>query len=273
MNLELKGKHVVITGASGGIGLELTRQLLSEGAQITACYNTQLRELDALSKAAPDRLQCIRADVSYENEVKALFEAANSKFDRVDIAVANAGIAPLQGLGVHEMGLEQWESTIRVNLTGAFLTAKYFFRNLEKYPESNASLILVGSTAGLFGEAWHCDYSTSKAGMHGLLMSLKNEIVHLAERGRVNLVNPGWTLTSMAVDIASDPIGMSRVLQTIPMRKIARPHDIASAILYLASDAVSGHVSGQTLTVAGGMEGRVLFTPDEVADQAEQYRL
>jgi NAD(P)-dependent dehydrogenase (short-subunit alcohol dehydrogenase family) len=100
--------------------------------------------------------------------------------------------------------------------------------------------------------------------MHGMMMSLKNEIVHLAPLGRVNLVNPGWTLTPMAEKALTDKDMVKRILQTIPMRKTAVSEDIAGAILYLASDNLAGHVSGQTITVAGGMEGRVLFTPDEI---------
>ncbi|MFX1603502.1 MAG: SDR family NAD(P)-dependent oxidoreductase, partial [Promethearchaeota archaeon] len=110
----------------------------------------------------------------------------------------------------------------------------------------------------------YCDYSTSKAGLHGLMMSLKNEIVHLSRKGRVNLVNPGWTVTPMAEDALNNHGMISRILQTIPMRKVASPEDIANTILYLASDRLSGHVSGQTINVAGGMEGRVLFTQDEI---------
>ncbi len=151
-----------------------------------------------------------------------------------------------------------------MNLTGTFLCVKYFFRNLERYRGESASLVMTGSTAGLFGEAWYSDYSASKAGMHGLLMSLKNEIVHLAPKGRVNLVNPGWTLTPMAEGALKDKAMVTRILQTIPMRKTGQPEDIANAILYLASDKLAGHVSGQTITVAGGMEGRLLYTPEEI---------
>ena len=98
-------------------------------------------------------------------------------------------------------------------------------------------------------------------------MTLKNEIVHLSVRGRVNLVNPGWTVTPMAEDALSDKARVSRIMQTIPLRKVAAPADIAHAILYLSSDKLAGHVSGQTITAAGGMEGRVLFSGDDV----EQY--
>jgi len=260
----LSGKQAVITGASGGIGFETTKMFLSEGVRVTGTYNRTMRELESLRDDWPNQLHLVKTDQSNESEVKSLFDNANERFGRVDVLVANAGIASHEGKAIQEMSLKQWEKTISVNLTGSFLCAKHFFLNLGKYKGDSASLILVGSTAGVFGEAWYSDYATSKAGMHGLMMSLKNEITHIAPKGRVNLVNPGWTLTPMAEEALADKDMVTRILQTIPMRKTATPQDISSAILYLASDVLSGHASGQTINVAGGMEGRILFTPGEI---------
>ncbi len=270
MELGITDKHALVTGASSGIGFETTKRFLEEGANVTACYKTDERNLANLSEQHSSSLLIVKADVSREDDLKDLFSKASSKYGRVDIAVANAGIANHEGIGVHEMPFEQWNRVVNVNLSGAFLTSKYFFRNLKDNPGQDASLLLVGSTAAVFGEAWYSDYSASKAGMHGLMMSLKNEIVHLADRGRVNIINPGWTNTPMAEEAMSDAIMVSRVLQTLPMRKIANPSDIANAILFLSSDAVAGHISGQTITIAGGMEGRVLFTSDEVHEYVDR---
>ncbi|MFW9767254.1 MAG: SDR family NAD(P)-dependent oxidoreductase [Candidatus Thorarchaeota archaeon] len=264
MNFGIEGKHILITGASGGIGLVTARMFLEEGAIVTGTYKTSDESMQELKAKYSDSLKIIRVDQTSEEEVRNLFDDAYQTFGRVDVLVANAAISNPEGRAIQDMTLDQWNETLRVNLTGSFLCAKYFFSNLEKYPGDSASLILVGSTAGLFGEAWYVDYSTSKAAMHGMMMSLKNEIVHLAPRGRVNLVNPGWTMTPMAEKALSDRDMVRRIHQTIPMRKTAVPEDIAGAILYLASDKLAGHVSGQTITVAGGMEGRVLFTLEEV---------
>lgn len=266
MDLALKNKHIMVTGASGGIGIVVTKMFLKEGAKVTAIYNRSRKPLDGVSGEWKDSLNIVCADQTREADVVEAFNSACSAFGRVDVLVANAGMANQEGVAVHEMPLEQWENTLRVNLTGSFLFAKHFFSNLERNQGVSASLILVGSTAGLFGEAWYADYATSKAGMHGLMMSLKNEIVHLAARGRVNLVNPGWTLTPMAEDALHDREMIGRILQTIPMRKTATPEDVAGTVLYLASDKVAGHISGQTVTVAGGMEGRVLFDRNEAGD-------
>lgn len=264
MDTGLSGRHVLVTGASGGIGIEVTRMLLHEGARVTGTYNRSIEPLHDLITRWQDDFQALRVDQTSETSVKTLFEDANRKFGRVDVLIANAGIANHEGTAIQEMTLNQWENTLRTNLTGTFLCSKYFFANLEKFSGESAALILVGSTAGLFGEAWYVDYSTSKSAMHGMMMSLKNEIVHLAPKGRVNLVNPGWTMTPMAEEALTDKDMTRRILQTIPMRKTAVPGDIAGAILYLASDKLAGHVSGQTITVAGGMEGRVLFSQDEI---------
>lgn len=264
MDSGLVGKHILITGASGGIGLITAKAFLAEGARVTGTFNHSKDNLQGLLNKWSDSLFPVKVNQTKEEEVQILFEKAVERFGRVDVLVANAGIANHEGVAVHDMTKEQWDRTLSTNLTGTFLCVKYFFRNLERYKSDEAALVMVGSTAGLFGEAWYSDYSASKAGMHGLLMSLKNEIVHIASKGRVNLVNPGWTLTPMAEDALNDQEMVTRILQTVPMRKTAKPEDIANVIVYLASSKLAGHVSGQTINVAGGMEGRVLFTPGEI---------
>jgi NAD(P)-dependent dehydrogenase (short-subunit alcohol dehydrogenase family) len=264
MDTGLKNQHVLITGASGGIGFESTRVFLEEGARVSATYNTSMRNLQKLESKWSDQFSVYQVDIREESQVRNLFAQANDRFGRVDVLVANAGVADPTGIAIQDMSIEHWKQTMSVNLTGTFLSAKHFFSNLKAYPGKSASLILIGSTAGFFGEAWYCDYSASKAAMHGIMMSLKNEIVHLSPKGRVNLVNPGWTHTRMAEEALKDKDMLRKILQTIPMRKVALPEDIAHTILYLASDRLSGHVSGLTINVAGGMEGRVLYSQDEL---------
>ena len=96
--------------------------------------------------------------------------------------------------------------------------------------------------------------------MHGLLLSLKNEIVRVAPLGRVNVVCPGWTESPMTRTTLTDPDLVARVTRTMPLRKVAQPEDVARQVVVLASDELSGHVTGQVVTVAGGMEGRLLHT-------------
>jgi 3-oxoacyl-[acyl-carrier protein] reductase len=154
-------------------------------------------------------------------------------------------------------GRERWEETVRANLTATFLTARAFLREVER--TGRGSLVLVGSTAGLFGEAGHADYAAAKSAVvGGLLLSLKNEIVRIAPRARVNAVCPGWTESPMTRSSLADPELVARVSRTMALRKVARPEDVAAQVVILASDALSGHVTGQVVTVAGGMEGRML---------------
>ena len=155
-----------------------------------------------------------------------------------------------------KLSLERWEATLRANLTATFLTAKHFLREVERTGHGN--LVLIGSTAGRFGEAGHADYAAAKSALQvGLLLSLKNEIVRVAPRGRVNAVAPGWTYSPMTRG-ALDPDVVDRVTRTMALRKVASADDIARAVVVLASDELSGHVSGELVTVAGGMEGRTL---------------
>jgi 3-oxoacyl-[acyl-carrier protein] reductase len=121
--------------------------------------------------------------------------------------------------------------------------------------------VLVGSTAGIFGEAGHADYAAAKSAIiQGLLLSLKNEIVRIAPRGRVNAVCPGWTVSPMTRTTLEDPTVLERATRTMALRKVAEPEDIARQVVALASDEISGHVTGQIVVVAGGMEGRLLHS-------------
>jgi hypothetical protein len=148
----------------------------------------------------------------------------------------------------------RWRETLDANLTATFLTARGFLRQLE----GAGSLVLVGSTAGLYGEAGHADYAAAKSAiLHGLLLSLKNEVVRLDPGARVNAVAPGWTESAMTRGLV-DEERVRAISRTMALRKVAQPEDVARQVVALASDELSGHVTGQIVTVAGGMEGRVV---------------
>jgi 3-oxoacyl-[acyl-carrier protein] reductase len=123
----------------------------------------------------------------------------------------------------------------------------------------HGSLVLIGSTAGIFGEAGHADYAAAKSALvGGLLLSLKNEVVRVAPGARVNAVCPGWTGSPMTRSTLDDPAVLDRATRTMALRKSATPEDVAHQVVVLASDELSGHVTGQVVVVAGGMEGRLL---------------
>jgi 3-oxoacyl-[acyl-carrier protein] reductase len=262
---DLANRVVLVTGASGGIGGEVVRAFVREGARVAAHYGKHRERAQALAEELGPKCVAVGADLTSEAEVARLFAETETRLGPVEVLVANAGLWPPEEVPLHEMSLEQWNGTLAANLTSVFLCMRAFFRSIVQHGLSDPAGVLVGSTAGLFGEAGHADYAAAKAGlMYGLARSLKNEICRLAPRGRVNVVCPGWVITPMTSHFATDPARIRRTLQTIPLRKVGRVHDVAMTILYLSSSRLSGHVSGQILTVSGGMEGRVLYEPDEV---------
>jgi NAD(P)-dependent dehydrogenase (short-subunit alcohol dehydrogenase family) len=266
MDLNLTGKHVLLTGGTGGIGKVIIDQLVEEEARVTVHYNTNtVSAAEIQNKYDSSSVFLVQGDLRKEEDIENLFFKANDHFGRIDNLIANAGIWGSESTITSELSLDQWNNTLDVNLTGVFLCVRAFFRNLIKYPGKSASIVLVGSTAGFFGEAGHADYSASKAAlMYGLTKTWKNEIIHYVEMGRVNSVGPGWVLTEMAMKSLEDIEEVRKILQTIPMQKIASATDVANTVLFLLSDKASGHISGESLLVSGGMEGRVLFDKSHV---------
>ncbi|MHC5024008.1 MAG: SDR family NAD(P)-dependent oxidoreductase [Planctomycetota bacterium] len=268
MDSGLRDQVVLITGASGGIGRATARLAAAEGARLVLHAHRNLEAASRLADEVTSPALAIGADLRDASAVDSMFERAIDSFGRIDVVVANAGIWPAEATPLHEMSLERWRETIETDLTSVFLTCRAFLRGVAARPREAASIVLVGSTAAIFGEADHADYAAAKAGLvYGLTRSLKNEIARLAPRGRVNAVCPGWTDTPMAAAGLAHPGLVSRVFATTPLEKIATPEDVAAAIVWLASDALAGHVTGAIIPVAGGMEGRLLRDPSPAANQ------
>jgi 3-oxoacyl-[acyl-carrier protein] reductase len=254
MELGLKGTAALVTGAAGGIGAATARALATEGARVAVHYHSSAAAAEAL--AAEIGGVALQADLRDEAAADALVPAAVEALGRLDACVANAGTWDPEDVPVARMSLDRWRATIDSNLTATFLTARSYLRHVEA--TGAGSLVLVGSTSGLFGEAGHADYSSAKAGItHGLMLCLKNEIVRSAPLGRVNLVAPGWTVTPMTEHELTEET-VNRVTATMALRKVATADDVARAIVFLCSPLAAGHVTGQVVTVAGGMEGRLL---------------
>ena len=245
MDTGLSGKRVLVTGASGGIGGACARAFAAEGAEVVAHFHQGRERAEALGAAV-----VVGADLTREDEVDRLFDEAGP----LDVCAAVAGVWPSEDQPVWELPLERWRATLDANLTASFLTARGFLRQLD----GEGALVLVGSTAGIFGEAGHADYAAAKSAiLGGLLLSLKNEVVRKSPRVRANAVAPGWTESPMTRGHVSEE-QVLRISRTMALRKVAQPEDVARQVVVLASPTLSGHVTGQIVTVAGGMEGRIV---------------
>ena len=257
MNLGLDGAGVLVTGGSGGIGAATARAFAAEGARVAVHFFRGREAAEALAEEIGG--VAVGADLRDEAEADALVPAAAEALGRLDACVANAGVWPQEDVAVADMDLGRWRATLDGNLTATFLTCRAYVRHVRAAGEG--SLVLVASTAGHFGEAGHADYAAAKAAIaHGLALSLKNEIVRDAPLARVNVVSPGWTVTPMTEGVI-EPVAVARATSTMALRKVAEAEDIARSIVWLSSPAAAGHVSGQAVVVAGGMEGRLLHDP------------
>ena len=258
MDTGLAGAGVVVTGASGGIGAACARAFAAEGARVLVHYNRGADRARGLAEelgGAP----VAQADLTREEDVERLFAQARDALGPIEVCAAVAGVYPSDDVPVRDLPLERFERTLTENLTATFLTARAFLRGLD--PDGHGALVLVGSTAGRFGEAGHADYAAAKAAIQGgLLLSLKNEAARIGPRVRVNAVAPGWTISPMTRGLLAED-DVRRITRTMPLRKVAVPEDVAAQVVVLASERLSGHVTGELVTVAGGMEGRVLH-PD-----------
>ena len=255
MNTGLGGKRVLVTGGSGGIGAATARAFAEEGARVAVHYHRGHERADALSQELPGSV-VVGGDLTREEDVGRVFSETRDALGGVDVCAAVAGVWPEEDLPVWQIPLDRWRTTLDANLTATFLTARAFLGEVER--NGHGSLVVVGSTAGLVGEAGHSDYAAAKSAVvYGLLLSMKNEIVRVAPRARVNAVCPGWTYSPMTRG-ELDPDRVEQVTRTMALRKVAEPEDVARQIVVLASDELSGHVTGQIVTVAGGMEGRIV---------------
>ena len=253
----LKNQKALVTGASSGIGEACALALGAAGAAVAVNYLSDTGEanrvVEAIRKAGAEAI-AVKADVSREEEVQAMFAEMQKEFGTIDILVNNAGLQ--QDAAFHQMTLKQWNIVIGVNLTGQFLCARAavqeFLRRGVVASVSHAAgkIICMSSVHEVIPWGGHVNYAASKGGVMQLMKSMAQELA--PKKIRVNSIAPGAIKTPINRSAWETPEAEKELLSLIPDGRVGTPDDIARAAVWLASDA-SDYVTGTTLFVDGGM--------------------
>jgi 3-oxoacyl-[acyl-carrier protein] reductase len=248
--LSLEGRVAVVTGGSRGIGAAIVRLFTRAGARVVFNYQKAGKEAEDLSWECGGAKQCIavQADLSSTEAAKPLVEAAVREFGKLDIVVGNHGVWPPQDAPIEQMSDAQWRTTLAVNVDSLFGLVKNGVAQMKRQ-RSGGHIVLISSTAGQRGEAFHCDYAASKGAIISMVKGLSTE---LARHGiYVNCVAPGWVETDMAAPALHDTEISKRVYATIPLGRAGRPEEIAASVLFLCTPH-AGFITGEILNVNGG---------------------
>jgi glucose 1-dehydrogenase len=253
----LAGQTALVTGAASGIGAGVARALAAAGAAVVVNYVAGAEQAEAVVGEIRDAggiAMAVRADVSREDDVQAMFRATLEAWDGLDILVSNAGIQ--KDAAVTEMTLAQWNAVLGVNLTGTFLCAREAARTMIRrgirpgVSRAAGKIVCVSSVHEVIPWAGHVNYAASKGGLKLFMQSLAQELA--PHRIRVNSVAPGAIQTPINRPAWETPEALASLLTLIPYGRIGQPADIGNAVVWLASDAAD-YVHGQTLFVDGGM--------------------
>ena len=253
MNSELEGKVVLVTGVAGGIGSVISKSFAEQGAKVIVHYNDSKENAEKISKEINGF--AVNADLTDSEQTKELFNSIIQREGKIDICIANAGKYPKDYAPLWEIESDRWNNTVSTNLSLTYNTSRYFLKHAAE--TKKGSLVLIGSTAGLYGEAGHADYAAAKGAItSGLFRTMKNDAAQIGNGGRVNAIAPGWTVSQKKIDEGLDQTRVNRITSTMSLKKLAKPEDVANSAIMLASDSLSGHITGQVIEIAGGMEGR-----------------
>jgi len=248
--LSLEGRVAVVTGGSRGIGAAIVRLFTQAGARVLFNYQKAAAEAEKLARecGGPGQCAAVQAELSSSQAAGTLIEAAVRQFGRVDILVGNHGIWPPQDAPVDQMTDQQWRSTQAINVDSLFGLVKHGVGQMKKQ-RSGGHVVLISSTAGQRGEAFHCDYAASKGAIISMVKGLSTELAR--DRIYVNCVAPGWVETEMAAPALHDPEISQRVFATIPLGRAGKPEEIAATVLFLCTPH-AGFITGEILNVNGG---------------------
>ena len=255
--LDLHGKVALITGGSRGIGAETVRLFSAAGAKVAFNYRQARAQAETLASECGGSGRClaIPQELNAPADGRALVTSAVAAFGRLDILVVNHGIWPPEDVSITRMTDAQWQQTMNVNLDSVFGLVQAAVAQMTAQTTASAegevagSIVLISSTAGQRGEAYHADYAVTKGAIISLTKSLSSE---LAPKGiRVNCVAPGWVATDMSAPTLSDPATGPKITAQIPVGRVASPREIAGPVLFLCTP-LAGFISGEILNVNGG---------------------
>jgi glucose 1-dehydrogenase len=253
----LEGQTALVTGASSGIGARIAVAMGAAGAQVGVNYAHSKEGAEQVVREITDaggRAISLRADVSREDQVRAMFDALFDTFGTIDILVSNAGIQ--RDAAFLEMTLEQWQAVLGTDLTGGFLcareAAKEFLRRGVVPARSKAAgkIVFISSVHEVIPWAGHANYAAAKGGLMMLMKTLAQELA--PRQIRVNSIAPGAIKTGINRSVWSDPAGAAFMLKLIPYGRIGEADDVAPVAVWLASDEAD-YITGVTIFVDGGM--------------------
>jgi len=253
VSLSLSDKVALITGGSRGIGAATVRMFTAAGAKVVFSYQMSREQAESLAKECGEaNCHAITSNLIDEDSARALVSQAVHHFGRIDILVANHGVWPAEDVAIEKMPFEQWRTTLSTNLDAVFGLVKHTVSQMKSQPRTGSAaghIVLISSTSGQRGEAFHCDYSASKGAIISLTKSLGTE---LARAGiYVNCVAPGWVDTDMSRPALDDPASGSEIRRTIPLGRVGKPEEIAAPVLFLCTEH-AGFITGEIFNVNGG---------------------
>jgi 3-oxoacyl-[acyl-carrier protein] reductase len=254
VSLSLSNKVALISGGSRGIGAATVKMFTAAGAKVVFNFHQAKAAADRIvQECGADKCFAVQANLADSASAKPLVDAAVSRFGRLDILVANHGVWPAEDAAIDEMKDEQWRSTLAINVESVFGLIKHSVGQMKKQARQKGRpaghVVLVSSTAGQRGEAFHCDYAASKGAILSMVKGLSTE---LAPDGiYVNCVAPGWVGTDMAAPALNDPALRQKIFATIPLGRVGSPEEIAAPILFLCTEH-AGFITGEIFNVNGG---------------------
>lgn len=251
--LSLDNRVALVTGGSRGIGAAIVRRFAQAGARVVFNYQRAKDSADKLvAECGPDRCRAVACDLTGTETAQSLVEAAVKQFGRLDILVANHGVWPADDIAVENMPDMQWRNTLAVNLDAVFAVVKHSVAQMKRQPRQGFAvghIVLIASTSGQRGEAFHLDYSASKGAIISMTKTLSSELIRSGIY--VNSVAPGWVETDMVIPALAKPDVQAEIVRTIPLGRVGKPDEIAGPVLFLCTEHAS-FISGEIFNVNGG---------------------